>query len=146
MCTYIGIHCWSLSASPSSSVVEAAVTITGCDSVSIYYTVNPIPQCWNTALLDSVSEVVVSYHESTNPSNIQKRNIPVSGDGGVGQLFISGLTSGQRYRFSTEVVARPAANGPLPEDTSKAVEVLLPSRDCQVPNNCSKREYFTPTS
>ena len=75
------------------------------------------------------------------------RQVPVSGGGGVGQLFISGLTSGEQYRCMVEVEARVPCGASLPEDMSDYLEAYLPGpHDCKDPDSCSRREFFTPAS
>ena len=91
----------------------------------------------------------ITVHCSIRSSNMTDitRLVPVTGGGGMGQLFISGLTSGEQYRCSVEVEARVPSGAHLPEDMSDYLVVDLPSPpDCEDPDSCSRREFFTPAS
>ena len=91
----------------------------------------------------------IMVHCSIRSSNMTDitRQVPMSGGGGMGQMFISGLTSGEQYRCMVKVEARVPSGANLPEDMSDYLVVDLPSpRDCEDPDSCSRREFFTPAS
>ena len=106
----------------------AEVDVTpGCDTLTVNYTVNSLPDGENNAA--SLSSLVVSYQRILGGGGTRSRSVALNGRAAQGVLNITGLTPDTAYRVTYKVEIAVSFQVTLPSDIADPIE-LHTTRTC----------------
>ena len=115
----------------------AEVDVTpGCDTLTVNYTVNSLPDGENNAA--SLSSLVVSYQRILGGGGTRSRSVALNGRAAQGVLNITGLTPDTAYRVTYKVEIVVSFQVTLPSDIADPIE-LHTTRTC--PGQWSTNRY-----